>query len=470
MSVYEFRLPDVGEGLDEAEIVQWLVERGQRVEADQIVVSVETAKAVVDLPVPVGGTIHTLGAQEGQVVAVGGVLLAVLVGDDHVTGHRTAPEKPDETGHEQTPGLARSGVPVPVSPQPAAAEADTVDSSRSETIASARRPLAPPVVRQLARKLGVDLSTVNGTGPSGRITRGDVEQAAHPDPPESATVTSPSLSGPSDSRLSDPRLSDPGLPMVPTVLASPMSPVPPPTARTRPTDVAAGTRIPFTGVRREVAKSTTSSWQSVPHIFDWRIADVTALLQLRDELRSFRPDLRDLGILPLLVRVAIAALRRHPILNSTLDEERREIVVHDHINLGVATAGPTGLVVPVLPDAGARDLAGLADGIRTLVEAARQRRLRVHDLTGATFTINNLGPLGASFGSPILRIGESGTVAFGKIEDRVVPRDGAPVVAPTMGVTVAGDHRVLDGAELCAFAGTMVELLERPALLVGDLR
>ncbi|PZS34438.1 MAG: hypothetical protein DLM61_03660 [Pseudonocardiales bacterium] len=427
-----FLLPDVGEGLDEARVVRWLAAPGDMVVADQPIAEIETAKAVVEIPVPVGGKVLTLGAAEGDTLAVGAVLATIELDDVPTPSAFGAASPIHDVGSD--------AVSTASSPHAFEQVADFAGATSKPEVATGRgraalRPAASPVVRQYARTVGIDLTGMIGTGPNARIRREDVQAAA---------------ANAAELARNEPHVNGPA-----------------PGEERAAADARSG--IPFKGVRREIAKSTTQTWQTVPHIFDWRIANASELLRLRLQLRAARPELASLSVFALLARIAMTALHRHPILNATLDEQAASITMHDHINLGIATAGPTGLVVPVLKDAYACDLAQLADALRRLVQAAQDRRLRPQDLAGGTFTINNLGTLGATFGSPLLRVGESGTAAFGKIQDGVIAQDGQPVVVPTIGVTLCGDHRVLDGADLCSFANTVVELIEHPNLLLAGM-
>jgi pyruvate/2-oxoglutarate dehydrogenase complex dihydrolipoamide acyltransferase (E2) component len=234
--------------------------------------------------------------------------------------------------------------------------------------------------------------------------------------------------------------------------------------------------VPLRGLRRSIAHSLTEAWRTVPHVTDYREVDAGALLALRADLREQARGAGDEALAaaltptPLLVKLAAAALARHPDVNASIDLEREEITLHRHCHVGIATAGPDGLVVPVVHDADRRSLAEVAREVAALTLAARERRLRPEQLAGATFTVNNYGGLGIWLGTPIVRPPEVVNLGVGAIRDRVVAVDGAPVVRPTLALAVAGDHRVLDGHTLGAFVTQVAELLEDPALLLEDLR
>jgi pyruvate dehydrogenase E2 component (dihydrolipoamide acetyltransferase) len=278
------------------------------------------------------------------------------------------------------------------------------------------RPLAAPATRRLARELGVDLHAISGSGPHGRITREDVEAARDGSPAPSHDAA------------------------------------PPP---------AAGEVVPLRGLRRSIARSLTEAWRTVPHITDYREADATALLALREQ---------GLAPTPVLIKIAATALSRHPYVNASIDLEREEITLHANADIGVATATGEGLVVPVVRDAAGRSIEGIAAEVKRLTELAHASRLRPDDLAGGTFTVNNYGPLGIWLGTPIVKPPQVANLGIGAIRDQVVPRDGRPVVRPIAALAVSGDHRVLDGHTLAAFVTDVVELIEQPTRLLGSLR
>jgi pyruvate dehydrogenase E2 component (dihydrolipoamide acetyltransferase) len=316
-------------------------------------------------------------------------------------------------------GAAREAAPGPETAPVARAEPAVRSLSRVQL------PLAAPTTRRLARELGVDLAGLQGSGPQGRIVREDVERAARPAP-----------------------------------------------ARPAP---AAGEVVALRGVRRTIAHTLTRAWREVPRIIDYREVDATALLRARASLKQRALDRGDEALaraltpMPLIVRAAVFAARDNPYVNASIDLEREEITLHGHYNVGIATAGPDGLTVPVIHDTDQRSLAEIAHAIVALATAARERRLTVEQLAGPTFTVNNFGSLGTWLGTPIVRPPEVVNLGVGAIRDRVVAVDGAPVVQPTLVLSVAGDHRLLDGDTLAAFVTQVAHLLENPVLLFEDL-
>ncbi|MFD1530229.1 dihydrolipoamide acetyltransferase family protein [Pseudonocardia aurantiaca] len=383
MAEIVFRLPDVGEGLAEAEVVEWLVSPGAAVRADQPVVTVETAKAQVELPAPADGTIRELARAVGDMVPVGEPLFVL------------------ETA------------------------AATVPATRN-------RVLAAPSTRRLAVEHGVDLTTLTGSGPNGRIVPDDVM----------AAVAAPLKPEP--------------------------EPEPEPVVQQAPVDTPDTEVRPLRGLRRQTAKAMTAAL-AVPHITEFREVDATELERAHALLRGDAAARgARLTLLPLLVRVLVAALRRHPELNATFDPDRAELTVHRRLHVGIATATRDGLVVPVLRDAGPRGVPGLGREIARLVEAARERTLTPRDTTGATFTVSNFGSYGTWLGTPLISPPQVAIAGFGRVRDAVVPVDGAPAVRRVLPLAVAADHRVLDGADLGAFVATLERLVTQPLLLLGE--
>lgn len=415
MAPLEFRLPDVGEGIATAEIVAWQVAEGDQVTEHQDLVEIQTDKATVVIPCPANGVITRLCGTPGDTLDVGAVL-AVIEAD----------------GAAAAPVAAANGAGEPAARATAGAGAP----------ARAGAPLAAPTTRRLARELGVALEDVAGSGPHGRIVREDVERAAA----GSAASAAPKATAPTP------------------------SPMP---SRAAPTP---GEVVPLRGVRRTIAHALTRAWLEVPRIIDYREVDATALVRARASLRRRALDRGDEALAkaltptPFAVRAAVLAAREHPYVNASIDLEAEEITLHGHYHVGIAAAGPDGLTVPVLHDADRRSLAELAHEIVALSQAARERRLRPDQLAGPTITVNNFGSLGTWMGTPIVRPPEVVNLGVGAIRDRVVAVDGAPVVRATMVLSVAGDHRVLDGDGLSAFVDQVQKLLEDPVLLFEDLR
>lgn len=423
-SVKEFLLPDLGEGLDEATIVAWLVDEGQSIELNQPLCTVETAKAEVDIPSPYAGRVVERRGAPGETLEVGSVLVRVDVGGE--AAGEGAEEKTavlvgygtdDSTG---TSRRRRAGRP------PAAAPAK----------GAAATPLAKPPVRKLARDLGVELADLApGSGPEGRITREDVAAAADrrrvPMPePAAAVVRSSSVA------------------------------------------VQAGDVIPVTGVRARIAERMTTSRATIPDAGCGVWVDFGKLLALRASLRaSAEREGRELPLTPfsLVLRLVVAAVKAHPIVNATFDADRREIRVHEAIHLGVAADTPRGLVVPVVRDAHRLSTAELAHEVRRLARGAREGTLTPAELTGSTITVSNYGAFGLDEGSPVINHPEAAILGIGAIRERPVAVDGDLVVRPTAKVTCAFDHRVCDGGDVGRFLHRVQQFIEHPEALLVDV-
>jgi pyruvate dehydrogenase E2 component (dihydrolipoamide acetyltransferase) len=391
---FELRLPDMGEGIAEGEIVRWLVSEGAAVREDDLLVEVLTDKAAMEIPSPVTGTLSRIVAQPGQVAKVGEVL-AVLELPAGVPAPGARPEE-----HFPPPG------------------------------APARKPdggetLAVPAVRRLAKDLGVDLSTVSGTGPGGRVTEEDVRRAAG--------VTA----------------EDAGAPAPP-----PAPPGPP----------GEEERIPFRGRRRMAAKKMVLSKSTIPHALLVDEADATGLLAMRDALRETgaKEGVR-ITILPFLIQAVVAALHAHPAMNARLDEERGEIVRLRRFHIGMAVDAEEGLVVPVIRDAGDRTLLELAREIDRLAEGARSGRLPASDLSGSTFTVTSIGSIGGLFGYPVINPPEAAILGIHKIVRRPVVREGRIEARSMMYLSLSFDHRLIDGGTATRFLNEVVLRIESAA-------
>lgn len=410
-------MPDIGEGIAEAEVVEWLVQVGDRVAEDQVVATIQTDKSVVEMPSPVAGVVAALGVDAGEVLAVGAVLLAFEAADGA-----------SPAGTDMAHPVVSSETAPPVEPAPLA------------TVAPVRRPRAAPAVRKLALDHDVDLTGVAGSGPNGRITRDDVLAATEAPPTTPIPVPAPVLGA----ERRSPSVSELG-----------------------PCET---TRVPLRGLRRQIAKKMVETWQTVPHITDYREADATRLIEARAQLRDAAPDgAASLTFVPFLVKIIAVALVEHPLLNASIDMDAEEYVLHQAINIGIATSTPDGLVVPVVRDADRKSIREIAEDVRDLVSRARAGRGSREDFGGGTYTVNNLGGIGTTMGTPIIRTPEVGIMGFGRIADRVVAVNGVPVVRPTLMLSSVGDHRLHDGDTLSGFTTAVVRLIETPYLLLAGL-
>jgi pyruvate dehydrogenase E2 component (dihydrolipoamide acetyltransferase) len=391
----EFKFPDVGEGIAEAEIVRWLVKEGDSVKEDQDLLEVETDKALLTLNSPYTGKITKLHGKEGEIIKVGDVLTTVDAGGEDAKV--VEPEKKD------------SGTVVGT-------------LSDNEVVEVVHPVQATPAVRALAKQKRIDLASVKGTGPGGRITKEDVEAAA--------AKTGQKTSAEADVYGSI-------------------------------------ERIPLRGIRRTIAKRMAEASKRVAEVTIWEDADISELEQVRaKEQRVAEEKGVKLTYLPFLIKAVISALKAHPYFNASLDEAAEAIVLKKYFNIGIAVDTSDGLIVFVIKNADEKNILDLAKEIATLAEKARHRKIDLHELKGSTFTITNYGVVGASYGTPIINYPEVAIVGLGKIEDRPVVRSGQIAIRKIMPLSLAFDHRVIDGVEAGRFLGVVIQHLEDPNLML----
>ncbi|QTD99747.1 dihydrolipoamide acetyltransferase family protein [Streptomyces cyanogenus] len=446
--VLEFKLPDLGEGLTEAEIVRWLVKVGDVVAVDQPVVEVETAKAMVEVPCPYGGVVTARFGEEGTELPVGAPLLTVAVGEpaaepegsgNVLVGYGTqapaARRRRVRTGtagvdgQALRPGTAPVAPPAPVStPVPAPASVPAPVPAPAEGPV----PVISPLVRKLARDNGVDLRQLAGSGPDGLILRADVENALRAQAAKTSTAEEPAV----------------------------QTPAPAPRA-------GAGVRIPLKGVRGAVADKLSRSRREIPDATCWVDADATELMRARTAMNAAGGP--KISLLALLARVCTAALARFPELNSYVDTEAREVVRLDHVHLGFAAQTERGLVVPVVRDAHARDAESLTAEFARLTEAARAGTLTPGELTGGTFTLNNYGVFGVDGSTPIINHPEAAMLGVGRIVPKPWVHEGELAVRQVVQLSLTFDHRVCDGGTAGGFLRYVADCVEQPAVLLRTL-
>jgi pyruvate dehydrogenase E2 component (dihydrolipoamide acetyltransferase) len=430
MSTFEFTLPEIGDGIAEAEIISWLVAEGTDVAEHQAIVEVQTDKASIELTSPVTGKLQRHNAAVGEIVKVDTVIAVFAVANGDAAGavDLTAPAAPTAPATE-----------VPAAPPTAVPGAGAVGTNGSK-----RRPLAAPTVRALARELGIELADVSGTGPGGRVTRDDV--VAFRDQPSVGAARS--AAAPVEAAETRPGAVDHRV-------------APPMTAR------GEERRIPLRGLRRAIARRMTETLRTVPHVTGLLEIDVT---ELQEVLRDLRPVAEKEGVrltwTAFFALATIQALKEFPELNASLDDERDEIVQYERIHLGMATATEQGLLVPVVREADRLSLLGLAGEIARVSAAARDRSAAVADLTGSTFTITNYGAVGGWHGTPMVNLPEIGIVGFGTVEPRPAVVDGALAIRTTVALSHTVDHRLIDGAVNARFGAAIRRRLEQPQLLL----
>jgi len=391
----EFKFPDVGEGIAEGEIVRWLVKEGDSVKEDQDLLEVETDKALLTLNSPYTGKVTQLHGKEGEIIKVGDVLTTIEAGGEQATALEA--EKKDSGTVVGTLG-------------------------DNEVVEVVRPVQATPAVRALAKQMQIDLASVKGTGPGGRITKEDVETAA--------AKTAPQAGAEADA-------------------------------------YGSVEKIPLRGIRRTVAKRMAEASKRVAEVTIWEDADITELEQVRAKERKVAEEKGvKLTYLPFLIKAVLPALKVHPYFNASLDEAAEAIILKKYFNVGIAVDTPDGLIVFVIKDADRKNILDLAKETATLAEKARHRKIDLHELKGSTFTITNYGVVGASYGTPIINYPEVAILGLGKIEDRPVVRNGQIAIRKIMPLSLAFDHRVIDGVEAGRFLGVVIQHLEDPNLML----
>ncbi|MDG9726497.1 dihydrolipoamide acetyltransferase family protein [Streptomyces sp. DH41] len=473
-SVREFKMPDVGEGLTEAEILKWYVQPGDTVTDGQVVCEVETAKAAVELPIPYDGVVRELRFPEGATVDVGTSIIAVAVGDgaaaaaepaqapvgDDTAGAQAVAEAPKKAPEEKKPearqpvlvgyGVStsatrrrpRKGAETQVPAQEASAAPAAIQSEMNghgpAPVTKGSRPLAKPPVRKLAKDLGVDLATVTPTGPDGIITREDVHAAVAP-----ARQTPESEPAPA--------------------AAASAAPAPAPVAY----DTARETRIPVKGVRKATAAAMVGSAFTAPHVTEFVTVDVTRTMKLVEELKQDK-EFTGLRVNPLLLiaKALLVAIKRNPDVNASWDEAAQEIVVKHYVNLGIAAATPRGLIVPNIKDAHAKTLPQLAGSLGELVSTAREGKTSPGAMQAGTVTITNVGVFGVDTGTPILNPGESAILAVGAIKLQPWVHKGKVKPRQVTTLALSFDHRLVDGELGSKVLADVAAVLEQPKRLL----
>ncbi|GAT73096.1 pyruvate dehydrogenase E2 [Microbacterium sp. HM58-2] len=440
--IAEFRLPDLGEGLTEAEVVQWLVAPGDTVALNQTLAEVETAKAIVELPSPYEGTVSTLHAEAGETVAVGAPLIAFDVegAEDHPAAPAEEKAQPNLVGYGAAPTTAgrparrarRAAAPAPAA-DTAVLEAAPHDATPTASVDTViERPRSTPPVRAYAKRLGVDLVLVAATVGDRVITRDDIDEYA-----QRAGIRAEAESAPATVS-------------VPSTVASLHGD-------------ERELRIPIRGVRKHTAAAMVQSAFTAPHVTVFHTVDVTTTMDLLESLREDRALAEHrIGPLAVISKAVCLALGRTPGLNSRWDEEAGEIVQHNYVDLGIAAATERGLIVPNIRDAERLTLVELADALKTLAETARAGKTSPAELAGGTFSISNIGVFGVDAGTPILPPGQSGILAVGAVRRQPWEHRGEIALRQMMTLSLSFDHRLVDGAEGARFLKDVADILEEP--------
>jgi pyruvate dehydrogenase E2 component (dihydrolipoamide acetyltransferase) len=451
----EFRLPDIGEGLTEAEIVRWLVAEGDTVAADQAIVEVETDKAVVEIPTPYAGVVMSLGGKEGDTLEVGSVLVVIgEAGETQASASQTPPvdfEAPMSQDPEPAPEPAESRQPeaAPIVGTLSDDAEILTESTVQASSGDSAQVKALPIVRKLARDHGIDLAQVTATGPGGRITRQDVERL----------IGLPEAVPASEARPvpdAKPVAAEPGTDVTEAEEATEKHSA---TAPSRGEDE----RRPMSRMRRTISANMARSWAEIPHVTTFDDVDATRLIEVREAL-SERHGVR-IPVEALVMKAVIPALVAFPEFNSTIDGE--DLIFHGSHDIGIAVDTPEGLMVAVVKDAGGMGVIELASEVRRLGEGARSRSLRPDEVSGQTFTVSNIGAVGGGHGTPIVPYGTTGILSVGRAKDRPIVYQDDVVIAPVMPLSLSYDHRVIDGAVGRRFMALVLENLEEPALFLA---
>jgi pyruvate dehydrogenase E2 component (dihydrolipoamide acetyltransferase) len=451
MARFEFRLPDIGEGVMEGEIVAWHVREGDPVGEDQVMVEVMTDKATVTIGAPKAGKIEELRAQVGTTVKVGDVLVVIQTGN----GSRAHGGHPSKMPAASAAGEILETLPGANYFAEKRANASAAVNGNATPHHFSEKPLATPATRKLARDLGLDLRTVPPTGEGGRVTQDDVRAA------ELTTRGGRAIAAQGGGTLH----SIPARAPVPAA-----KPRPEPVRARKPGTTREDTRVPFVGLRRRIAERMSQSKTTAAHFTFVEECDASRLMSLRDRLK---PEAQARGIeltyMPFIVKAVATALLQHPMLNSSLDTETNELVMHGACHIGIAAATEQGLVVPVLHNAEKLSLFELATEINRLGAQARDGKLSVQELSGSTFTITSLGKQAGLFAVPILNFPNVGILGVHRIKERPVVRDGQIAIGQIMLLSLSLDHRIVDGHVGAAFAYEVIRYLEEPALMFMEL-
>jgi pyruvate dehydrogenase E2 component (dihydrolipoamide acetyltransferase) len=441
--MYEFKLADLGEGMHEAEIVEWLVHVGDTARLDQTIAKVETDKAIVELPSPVVGKVREIRVKDGETAKVGEVL---VVFETEAKGNSDGSSNNVET----STGAALTSSSTQSSSQPAVQSAPPA--------ATRPRVQAAPAVRKLAFELGIDLEQVTSSSSSGRISLEDVRAYA-----ERAKTTAISTQNGTQPVVSTP------------TPVQEEQPTPQPVAVTsqqagQPAPSLQDERQPLTGLRKRIAEHMERSWRIIPHATAFDEIDGGGLIALRQALK---PVAEQRGIrltyMPLLIKLLIPLLKEFPIFNASLDDEKREIIYKHSYHIGIAADSPEGLLVPVMRDTDRLTLVEVATKLEKLIEGARKRTLALNELSGSTFTLNNVGSFGGGTGTPIINHPEVAILAVGRLQEKAIVQQGAIVVRPMLPVALSFDHRLIDGAMSGRFLARFKELVENPQQLMLDM-
>ena len=479
----EFHLPDLGEGMVEAELVRWLVKPGDTVTLDQAIAEVQTDKAVVEIPSPAAGAILTLNVEEGQTVPLDTLLLTIEDGRQDGLPAAPAASTPIAAAASTAPAAAptpAASTPAPSGQNVQAREEEsqlvaTTSARATEpaatppganganghhdesgsgrwteaSIAPQRRALATPAVRRLARELDIDIAAVRGSGPAGRVLAEDLRAAAPAISNQQSAVSPAREQAPAVSVSTDED----------TLTAGGVAPM------------AAEERLPLRGLRKRIAENMLLSTSTMPQVTCFVEVDASGLVALR---RAVKPAADAQGVafsyLPFIIKALVQTLRQYPYINGSIDDASKEIVLKRHYHIGIATATPDGLLVPVLRHADRLTVLDIARELGRLAEAGRARKLAIDELRGSTFTISNFGAVGGYFATPLINPGEAAILGLGRIVERPWVVEGRVEPRPILPLSFSADHRLIDGELAMRFLGSLTQVLENPNTLILEMR
>ncbi|MDQ0886235.1 pyruvate dehydrogenase E2 component (dihydrolipoamide acetyltransferase) [Paenibacillus sp. V4I9] len=438
MALFEYKFPELGEGIHEGEIVKLLVKAGDTVTDETILMEVQNDKAVVEVPCPVEGKVVAVAVKEGQVCNIGELVMTI-----EVTG-----ELPAESMHHKTDSQAApAAAPAAAAPAPTAAPAaSSVPVAAAPSAGAGREVLATPSVRKLAREQGITLAEVTPTGKHGRVTREDVlgfNGAGAAAAPEAAEPAADAAAG----------------------AAAPAA-----AAQLVVVGDRVEERVPFKGIRKIIANAMVKSVYTAPHVTLMDEIDVSALVALRERTKPLAEKKGvKLTYLPFIVKALVAACRQFPALNAMIDEEKQEIVYKKYYNIGIATDTDNGLLVPVIHDADRKNIWSIASSIKDLAVRGREGKLAPNEMKGGTISITNIGSVAGMFFTPVINFPEVAILGAGRITEKPVVKNGQIVAASVMALSLSFDHRIVDGATAQSFLNYIKQLLADPELLVLEV-
>lgn len=436
MAKFEYRFPELGEGLHEGEIVKMHIKPGDTVTDEDIIMEVQNDKAIVEVPCPVNGKVLEVLVKDGQVCHVGDVVAVI--------------DAEGEVPEQAAPAGGGHSAPAPAAEAPKAVEAPKAEAPAAAAAPAATKPagglvLATPSVRKFAREQGVDIASVAGSGKNGRITREDITAFASGGGAAAPAAAEAAAAPGGEAKAA-------------------------PAAAAVPSGDRTEERVPFKGIRKAIANAMVKSVYTAPHVTIMDEVDVTALVELRAKAKPLAEKKGvKLTYLPFIVKALVAACRQFPIMNATLDEEKQEIVYKKYYNIGIATDTDNGLVVPVIPDADRKNVWMVADAIRDLAVKARDGKLGAQEMRGSTISITNIGSAGGMFFTPVINFPEVAILGTGRISEKPVVKNGEIVAGSVMALSLSFDHRLIDGATAQNFMNYIKQLLADPQLLVMEV-